>query len=102
MRRTYIGLMGAAIAASLAAGFAGNVPVRGPATVVTPSPMQAPTPGGISGGGSAAVRRNQAIGTAMGTSRVSYRNWPPRTVAQDKRDARKRRNRLRHKRHMRG
>ena len=49
------------------------------------------------------VSRRLPGGSRMGARvpTTGYRTHPPRTVAQDKRDARKQRNRLRHREHAR-
>jgi hypothetical protein len=62
-------------------------------------PLAAGMRGVLASIGSASTRRSR-MGARGQTS--GYRTGPPRTVAQDKRDAVKRRNRLRHRRAMNG
>lgn len=91
-----IALIGALAAlGALGAGPGVAVPSGQLTIAPAPAPVAPPT---LSGAGNVGhSRRAEVIGRSFGAHRNSYKNWPPRTVAQDKRDARKRRNRGRHR-----
>lgn len=89
----------AVAAAALAVGSMGGV---APSSVAGAIPVSAQN-GNTNAPGSApqinaATRRERFTGANYSGHGNRNRTWPPRTVAQDKRDARKRRNRLRSKR----
>lgn len=95
-------LIGMMAALALGAGMPGvaTVAVGAPVSMSVPSgTVNGPAVGGGVYAGRRAVRFIGLGGAdGFGWQRPTYKKWPARTVAQDKRDARKARNRQRNKR----